>query len=197
MMVWLILLVLLIAFLVLPLGIFAEYDAAGLRVKLIIGFFRMRIYPRNKQDKKQKNKEKNEHFEGTKPAEKKSGGSFETFMSALKLVLDVLKDLRQKIRINNLVFRLTLAGDDPCDLGVNYGRCCAALGAVTPQIERLFYIKKRKLDIQCDYTAEKTMVAARVDITLPVYKLLLLCCFHGVRVLKKYREYINKTKAVQ
>lgn len=197
MMVWLILLILLIFFLVLPLGVFAEYDAAGLRVRLIVGLFRIRIYPRKKHGKKQKKRESNERFDGTKSTDKKSGGSFEAFMSALQLVLDILKDLHKKIRINNLVFSLNLAGDDPCDLSVNYGRCCAALGAVTPQIERLFHIKKRQLEVQCDYTADRPTVAAQVDITLPVYKFILLCCFHGMRMLKKYREYINKTKAVQ
>lgn len=197
MMIWLVLLVLLILLLLLPVGIFAEFDAVGLRVKLIVGLFRIRLYPRKKQDKVKKNTEKSERFEGAKTSEKKSGGSFEAFMSALQLVLDILKDLREKIWINNLVFNLTLAGDDPSDLSVNYGRCCGALGAAIPQIERLFYIKKRQLEVQCDYTADKPTVTALIDITIPVYKLLLLCCFHGVRVLKKYREYINKTKAVQ
>ena len=197
MMVLFIFLILLVVFLILPLGVFAEYDSAGLRAKLIIGIFRLRIYPRKKPGKNRKDKEKNERFETAISSDKKTNGSFEAFMSLIKLVIDVLNDFRHKITINNLVFNLILAGDDPCDLSVNYGRCCAALGAVTPQIERLFRIKKRKLEVQCDYTADRPKVAVQVDIRIPVYKFLLLCCFHGMRVLKKYKEYINKTKAVQ
>ena len=196
MMVWLILLILLTLFLLLPVGVFAEYDIDGLQVKLIAGFVRITIYPRRRQNNKKSIKD-NGHFAGTKSGKRKAAGSFEAFMEALHLVLDVLKDLRKKIQVNYLAFNLILAGEDPCDLSVNYGACCAALGAVIPQIERLFVIKKRDTQIQCDYTAEKTKVSAQIDITLPIFKLISLCCFHGIHLLKNYREHINNTKAVQ
>ena len=52
---WLIALVLLAALALLPLGVSARYDALGPVVRLIAGPLRIRLYPRKKKDKKQKN----------------------------------------------------------------------------------------------------------------------------------------------
>ena len=41
--------------------------------------------------------------------------------------------------------KVVLAGGDPCDLSLNYGRAWIALGNIMPHLERYFVIKKRTL----------------------------------------------------
>ena len=80
--------------------------------------------------------------------------------------------------------KLILANDDPCDLAVNYGRAWAALGSLMPQLERLFVIKKRNLEVECDFTSEEMVMFARADITITLARILHLLSKHGIKVLK-------------
>lgn len=108
------------------------------------------------------------------------------FQPFVKLALDLLGDFRRKLRINELYLRLILAGGDPCDLAVNYGRTWAALGNLMPQLERLFVIKKRDVEVECDFTASETLVIARVDMTITLGSVLALAVTYGIRALKEF-----------
>ena len=57
-----------------------------------------------------------------------------------------------------------------------------------PQLERLFVIKKKDVQVACDFTADKTTVFARVDITITLGRLLALVTVYGIKAL---REWIN------
>ena len=65
-----------------------------------------------------------------------------------------------------------MAADDPCDLAVNYGRAWAAVGNLMPRLERVFVIQKRNIDVECDFTADKTRVLARLDLTITLGRML-------------------------
>ena len=84
-----------------------------------------------------------------------------------------------------------LAGDDPCDLAVNYGRAWAALGNLIPVLERFLVIKKRDMQVRCDFTADKTLIYARADLTITVGRLLAVVLRHGIRILS---EFLKITK---
>ena len=107
-------------------------------------------------------------------------------MPLLDAVLTLLSDFRRKLRVNRLEMNLVLAGDDPCDLAVNYGKASGALGALMPQLERLFVIKKRSVEIQCDFTADITRITARLDITITLGRLLGLAFVYGIKFLRQY-----------
>ena len=94
--------------------------------------------------------------------------------------------------MDNLFLRLILAGDDPCDLAVNYGRAWAAVGNLMPQLERLFVIKKRDIQVECDFTAEEISVIAHVDITITLGRLLTLAVVYGIRVLFEFLSMKRK-----
>ena len=90
--------------------------------------------------------------------------------------------------------KLTMAGDDPCDLAVNYGRAWAALGNLEPQLDRLFIIKKKDLQIQCDFEETETKIAARLDLTITVGRLLGLTARYGFRVLREFLSIMKLRK---
>lgn len=194
---WLIAAGIVIVLALLPLGVGAVYDEQGPVVRLIAGWIRIRLYPgRSDKENKKKPKEKAEKKKpasNEKSAKKKTGGgSWKDFLPLVQVGLDFLGDFRRKLRVDRLEMKLILAGDDPCDLAVNYGKAWAALGNLMPQLERLFVIRKRDVEVECDFTASKTLITARLDLTITLGRLLALVVRYGIRALKEFK--ILKTK---
>ena len=198
---WLIALAIIVLLAVLPLGVSVIYDSGGPLVRLILGPYKMVLFPKEKKDKpvkeKRKKEKKNKKTKTKKaPAKKeKSGGSILDFFPLVDALLDFLGDFFcRKLRVNQLELNLILAGDDPCDLAVNYGRTWAALGNLVPVLERFFVIKKRDMQVQCDFTADKTTVYARLDLTITFGRLLSLGVRYGFRVLKELLRIVKLRK---
>lgn len=109
---------------------------------------------------------------------------FEKLKSLLHLLVPFLGDLRRKIRITRLQGYLLLAGGDPCDLAVNYGRAWAALGNLQALLSRAFVIKKQDLQVGCDFAGDNTLFYGRADITITLGRLLGLVLRYGWKLLK-------------
>ena len=192
----------LLALAVLPLGVRIRYNDAGFVLKVIAGPLKITVIPGRKKPKKQKVKPKKQKAVQTaesagseerppqppkaQPEQKERGGSLTRFLPLVKLGLKFLGDFRRKLRLDNLYLRLILAGDDPCDLAVNYGRIWAAVGNLMPQLERLFVIKKRDIQVECDFTATELCVVAHLDITITLGWLLVLALYYGIRILFEF-----------
>lgn len=179
-MVWLILLAVLCGLAVFPLGFSAEYREDDPGVWLLIGPLKFRVYPEKKKTEKTGPKSQNTFAP--------KGGSYRDFEPIVREVFAFLGQFRRKIRIRDLQLKLTLAGDDPCDLAVNYGRAWAALGALIPLLERLFVIKSRDLSVDCDFTGDKTCIYAKVIATITLGRTLHLLSRHGIKVIKQLLE---------
>ena len=197
-MIWLIIIAAIVLLGIIPLGIRAEYDDSGAFLSLSIGPFGLQIYPRRRSSKC-KNKKSCAKATSVKsanrnPENKKSDGTWSDFCSIVDFVLEVLSDFRSKLRVNDLQLNVILGGSDPCDLSVNYGRIWAAIGSLMPQLERLFVIKNRNIEVQCDYLADTTRVRARIHITITVARLLSLVLYHGIRGFRKYYKLIKQIK---
>ena len=198
---------------ILPLGIRVLYDTDGPLVKLVLGPLKLTVFPRPKKKAKPK-KEKKQDPQPTqkqeakeaslpkppqppaqpKAAKKEKGGSLKDFLPFVKLAFDFLGDFRRKLRMNELYLRLILASDDPCDLAVNYGKTWTAVGSFLPALERWFVIKKRDVEVECDFTASETKVIARVEITMTLGRLLSLAAVYAVRGIKEFFVFRNKRK---
>lgn len=192
---------------ILPLGVRICYDAAGLMVKVVLGPVKFTVYPlpkREAEDDKKKSraesedKKKPEKASGSpkeeEPKEKETGGSVLDFLPLVKLALELLGDFRRKLRVDELYLRLIMAGDDPCDLAVNYGRAMAAAGNLIAQLERLFVIKKRDVEVECDFVASQTLIHARVELTITLGRLLSIAVAYGVRAVKEFLSIQKKRK---
>ncbi len=178
----------------LPLGIRAKYDDGGAAAWLTIGPVRLGLYPSRKKNKPAKTQGK----KGTK--KEKKGGSITDFFPLLNAVLDFLGDLLlRKMRVNLLQAKIVMAGEDPCDLAINYGRAWAALGNLIPVLEHFFVIKKRDLQVECDFDGDKTLIAAQLVLTITLGRLLHLGVRYGIRVLREFMKIakLRKGGAVQ
>ena len=198
----------LLALAILPLGIRVRYNEAGFLLRVIAGPLKITVFPRKKKPKKQKAKQKKQNAEKSPestdsgdnppqppkplPEPKEKGGSLTRFLPLVRLGLKFLGDFRRKLRVDNLCLRLILAGDDPCDLAVNYGRVWAAASNLMPQLERLFVIKKRDIQVECDFTAEEISVIAHMDITITLGRLLTLAVVYGIRALFEFLSMKRK-----
>lgn len=184
---------------ILPIGISAIYNTYGPLVRLIVGPVKFTVFP-SKREKKEKDrpktkKEKKEPAPSVKTKSKeKKGGSFKDFLPLVDLILNFLGKFRRKLRVNRLEMKLVMAADDPCDLAVNYGKAWTALGNLMPHLERLFVIKKRNLEVECDFTAEKTLIFARLDLTITIGRILSLGVVDGIRILRQYLKIMKTRK---
>lgn len=202
---------------ILPLGVSARYSEAGPHVRLIAGPLRITLLPRKKKEKKpnpkaearkaekeaqkqakkkaaKEAKEKTASEKVTKPLIEEKGGGITDFLPLVKVLGQFLNGFRKKLRVKVLELKLTMAADDPCDLAVNYGKAWAALGNLMPQLERIFTIKKRNLEIACDFTASQTLILARLDLTITLGRLLALVAVTAFRALKVFLNIKNKRK---
>ena len=193
---WLIALAVVIGLAVLPLGISAKYDTDGARIRLIAGPVRVTLYPGKKKEKKpsKKKADKPQAKRLETESDEKKGGSATDFIPLAKIAWNLLCDFRRKLRIKRLEMKVMLAGSDPCDLAVNYGRACAALGGLEPQLDRFFVIRKKDLQVACDFVEEKTKVYARLDLTITLGRLLALSVRYGWRALRAFIKINNKRK---
>ena len=183
---------------ILPLGVRFLYDSGGPVVLVIAGPLRFTVIPskkdKPKKEKKEKKDKKKPVQKGTKKEPKKKGGSIKDFMPLVQTALDFLGDFRRKLRVRRLELNLILGGGDPCDLATNYGKAWAALGNLWPKLEQIFVIKKRDVEIQCDFEASQTLVTACVEVTITLGRLVSLAVVYGFRGIKEFIKLQNIRK---
>lgn len=210
-----------IAFLlaILPLGVSVKYDEDGAVVKVIAGPVKITLFPRPKKDKKEKKQKKTDTEPPKEPEKqadpakteqpvkepsskaekkekpaKKSGGPITDFLPLVQIALDMLGAFRRRLRLNVLELKLIMAADDPCDLAVNYGRAWAAVGNLMPRLERVFVIKKRNVEVECDFESSQTKVIARLDLTITLGRIIATAVVYGVKALIEFLKIKNKRK---
>lgn len=206
---WLIALGILLAIGMIPVGLRVRYNDAGMRLWILTGPVRINLYPRPQKEKKKKQekapKKEKKPTTGKKASEQKKakttpaaapekGGRLTDFLPLAQMALEFLGDFRRKLRLDNLYFRLILAGEDPYQVAVSYGRCWAAVGNLLPQLDRLFVIQKRDIEVECDFTASETLVIFHLDLTITIGRLLTTAGKFSVRVLKEYLKIRKKRK---
>lgn len=180
-----------------PVGVDARYSADGVFLTAKLGPFRLQLLPQKPKKKPKKRKPQQKQPKKTpakaEPQEKKPNpllsGGVDGLMQLLDLAFDTLGDLRRKLRVNELTLRVLIGGaDDPAKAAMGYGRAWAAIGVITPALERLFVIKKRDIQPALDYTISNTQVDAHLVTTITIGRSLALALRAGIRFLKILNE---------
>lgn len=206
---WLIALGILVLLAITPVGVHAGYNSEGILLRIIAGPARITVLPAKKKEKKPKKDSAKPRKEkapkkaeaqqtgktATAPeAKKEKGGSITDFLPLLQIVFDFLGEFRRKLRVNRLELKLIMAGGDPCNLAINYGKAWAAVGNLMPQLERFFVIKKREVEVECDFVSSQTLIIARVEITITIGRIVSMAVRYGIRALREYLKITNKRK---
>ena len=213
---WWITLGILVLLAVLPLGVSVRYNEDGLVVKIIAGPVKITLFPRANKEKEEKEpsetkqpeaatqeckevpqnqpQEKEQPQKAAEKPAKKSGGSLTDFMPLVQIALEMLDMFHRRLRVNLLELKLILAADDPCDLAVNYGRAWTAVGNLMPRLERVLVIKKRNIEVECDFEATETKVIAGLDLTITLGRILATVVVYGIKALIEFMKIKNKRK---
>lgn len=201
---WLIVLGILVLLAILPVGVHAVYNSDGILLRIIAGPARITVLPAKKKDKKPKKKKSKPQKKKEKPVKtprkpasvekKEKGGSITDFLPLLQIVFDFLGEFRRKLRVNRLELKVILAGGDPCNLAINYGKAWAAVGNLMPRLERFFVIKKRDVDVECDFCGSQTLIIARLEITITIGRIVAMAFRYGFRALREYLKIVIKRK---
>ena len=179
-----------------PVGVDARYNAEGVFLAAKLGPIRLQLLPQKPKKKKKQQKQQKKPEKAPEKAasqEKKPNpilsGGVDGILQLLDIVLDTLGDLRRKLRVNELTLYVHIGGsDDPAKAAMGYGRAWAAIGAITPSLERLFVIKKRDIRPALDYTISNTQVDAHLVTTITIGRSLALALRAGIRFLKILNE---------
>ena len=180
-----------------PVGVDARYSADGVFLTAKLGPFLLQLLPQKPKKKPKKRKPQQKQPKKTpakaEPQEKKPNpllsGGVDGLMQLLDLAFDTLGDLRRKLRVNELTLYVLIGGaDDPAKAAMGYGRAWAAIGAITPSLERLFVIKKRDIRPALDYTISNTQIDAHLVTTITIGRSLSLALRAGIRFLKILNE---------
>ena len=180
-----------------PVGVDARYSADGVFLMAKLGPFLLQLLPQKRKKKPKKRKPQQKQPKKTpakaEPQEKKPNpllsGGVDGLMQLLDLAFDTLGDLRRKLRVNELTLYVLIGGaDDPAKAAMGYGRAWAAIGAITPSLERLFVIKKRDIRPALDYTISNTQIDAHLVTTITIGRSLALALRAGIRFLKILNE---------
>ena len=214
---WLITLAVLLAIGLIPVGVRFRYNADGVLLAILLGPVRIRLLPKKPKKPKKEKKANQEPKKKTEPAPvkkkepepktqpdpapkpkaektKEKGGSVLDFLPLVQVVLDFLGGFVRKLRVNHLEAKVILAGDDPCDLATNYGKAWAAVGNLMPRLERVLTIKKRDIEIECDFCADTTTIIAGADITITIGRILSLVCVLAYRGIREFLKINKKRK---
>ena len=198
---------------ILPLGVSIHYDAAGPVIKIILGPVKLTVVPakkkppKEKKEKKKPKKAKKRKEEPRKPRQvgaeapppeapapekKVQGGSILDFLPLVRTLFDFLGDFRRKLRVDHLKLKLIMAGGDPYNLAMNYGRAWAAVGNLLPKLERWFVIKKRDIEVECDFVDTQTRVIAHMDLTITLGRLLAAVFTFAIKALIRFLKIMKK-----
>ena len=197
MMIWLVVVILLICLLVLPFGVRVAYNENGLRLSLKIGPICVLIYPRKAAPKTKKKSSKADNDKVKKPtnsAQRYFKDGISDFWPILQLLYDLLKDFRRKLHISVLDLKLVIAGNDPCDVAVNYGRAWAAVSNLMPLLDQVLAIQYKNVSVECDFLSSKTKLLGDMELTMSVGRILHLFGFRGLKLLFSYIKIMNKRK---
>lgn len=177
-----------------PLRLKAVYNLDGFSGKLYLGPIRIFKFPRKKKDEAEKKNTPvdllSKQHKALKKLDKdeKKGGKLKEFKLIIREFLSFLNTLRKKITVKRLEAILVLANPDPADLAMSYGRAWAAVGSVFPLLENKLNVKKRNIEILCDFDAVETNIYAHADLRISLGRLVLICIVHEVRLIKKYSK---------
>lgn len=173
---FLVLAAVLILALLIPVGIRVRYQQDELKLWYTIGPLRLLHRPKDSENRKKSKASKmnvRKMFGETIKANRKYDSILGDFFAELKTVLGLFWNLCPRLRVKRLVLKLHLAGENPAALAMQYGGAWAAIGGLIPLLEEAFVLKKRELDVDCDFSGEKTTLDAKLDISIGLGRLLL------------------------
>ena len=213
-------LALLAVILLIPVQIRAAYDQGDISALVRFGPVKITLYPRpektgdkkekkpKKEKKQRKNKKTASAADGESATEEKKKKKLninreQIFYSLEKLppiLGNALKRTGKRIRITPLKVHLLVAGDDPADTALLYGKLEAALAGGLPVLHKLVRIREQDIQLFLDFQEEQMDCIADVGLTIRPWDVLVIGLCAGASALKwfiGFRKLADKTSAAE
>ena len=199
-MVWRILLIILALVILLiffvPYGVDAGYEEGVLSLRIKAGPFRFTLYPKKPPTEKQRAKQRRKKEKTgakkktgsekqKKPAEEKPAGvdetitvrekirwDIETVTALLRMALHALRRFCRSFSIDFLKIHYTVAGADPCNTALRYGRLCAAAAALPELCGGAVRVRRRDIALGCDFTESWPDISIRIVMSLQLFRIV-------------------------
>lgn len=202
---WLIALGILALIAILPVGVGLIYSQDGLVLSLLVGMIKIKLLPKPPKEKTKKQKKKKETSDQKKKSKKngsehkpkekkKSGGKVTDFLPLLDVAFRFLSSFWRKLRVKRMEVNYIMAGGDPCDLALNYGKAWEAVGNIIPYLDRIFVIRKRDIQVQCDFAADTASIYVRLDISITIGRVIGIAVKYGFLALREFMKIKSKRK---
>ena len=167
-------LVLLLLIALTPVGVYAAYDGA-LTVRLLIGPFRLTLYPPKAKEegkppsKKRKNGEEPKKVKEKKPFPRPNREQIRYSLQVLPpLLKKVVGRTRRRILLAPLRVLVVFGGEDPADVAELYGKAQAVLGTVYPVLRRLVRIREDAVNLYTDYDSATIFFRGEIGVRIRV-----------------------------
>lgn len=166
----------------LPVGVDAAYADEVFSLAARIGPFRLRLLPKSPDAKPKKEKPQKPKKEKPK---KSAALDIKTILGLVKLGLQALDRLRQRLRVRLLRLVFVSGAPDPYDTALAFGCVNAALGALTPLAERTLRIDERDIQTGVDFQTERPRIDARIVCTIRIGQIVVIVLAFGAGFLKQ------------
>lgn len=193
--------VLLAVLLLTPLRVRFSYGQGEAELRFRYGPAKLQLFPRPPEEpgaadkkKKKKEKKKKKPDSGEEPAgeEKEKKKSFQLTRERILYSLETLPPIlgralgrtRRRIRLGPLKVHLLVAGTDPADTALLYGKLEAALAAGLPALHRLVRIKDQDIQLFPDFAEERMDCIADVGVSIRPWDLVSIGARAGGSLLK-------------
>lgn len=157
--------------LTLKVGVRAAYDSVELDFKLQIGVFRFSFREKTADTKKSKSENTSVKKQGKRNKRKQL---IYALLERRTEIIALVGRVLTSPSIDLLDVNIEVGHADPVECAVRYGQICAAVGAFVPVIENTFVIKKRDVNVNCNFEKEKISVQGKAVLTLRVYEIFAL-----------------------
>ena len=163
-----------------------KYGAEGFYVYILAGPAKIQLIPageKKPQKAKPRKEKKPKKEKPEKPKPEGQPGTLKRVLAIVPDILDAVKALKRKIRIDDFDMTLIWGGSDPASIAMGYGRANAVLCAFWPLVENNFKVKRRNFDIQLDYGRTEPAAEITAAFTITVGQVLTLALWHGGKML--------------
>jgi len=185
-------LVLLCVLLFTPIRLQAAYDQGEISAEAGFGPVKIPLYPREEAAEKKTTKKKN--GKKSDAAEKSTGEKkkrkinkeqiFYTLEKLPPILGKALKRLGQRICVCPLKLHLLVAGRDPADVALLYGRLNAALEGALPTLHRILDIREQDIQLFPDFQQEEMDCIAHVGVAIRLWDVLVIGVCAGASILQ-------------
>lgn len=197
----LIILAIIVLILILPIGASVGYVDGIFSLAARVLFFDIKLLPKKeKPEKKEKpsGEKKEKKFKKPKKRrppsdEPKPKPTLEDILSLVKLGLDALSRFRRKLVINDFMLHFTAADEDPYTAAMTYGYVNSVLGALLPQAERAFNVRRSDVKTAVDFETTEMTIDFRTTFTVTLAKCFGVVLVVGWRFMKlKFKQMKDK-----